>query len=639
MSNYIKRLDEKTINKIAAGEVVERPASVIKELVENSIDAKASSIVIEIKSGGKKYIRVTDNGSGIEKNDLELAFLRHSTSKINKVEDLEKVRSLGFRGEALASISAVSLLEVITKTENSSSGIQASLQGGQITNKKEVGCPNGTTIIVKNLFYNVPVREKFLKSDNAEGAQISNIVHKLALSNPSVSFKYVKDNKVILMTPGNSDVLATIYSLFGKEFSKSLFKISYNGEDIKVNGMISSPSFTRGNRGHQYIFINGRYIKDDNLSKIVEDAYKSLIPINRFPAFILFIELSGNQVDVNVHPTKTEVRFDNSDRIYSVIHNAVKNTLKTENLIPEFNIIRKKQVEVEQKSFIDSFNVKDKKNEFTEKLLDVIDTTKKRTDQPVIDVTTKEDKDKSIALDNTVMKTYDSIESYPSSHVNENISQVEKGNERCSSSENHVEKVSSNRFIPELNIIGNLFDTYILAQDKKDEVFYIVDQHAAHERIMYEKLKKQFQLENVAIQELLAPEIIELTHSEIQLINENINTFEKLGFLVEGFGVNSIILRGVPMIFGEPDSKRLFLDILDNLNENIKSGYDLRVEKIMKMACTSAIKAGHNIKDIEVSRLLSDLKGTDEPFTCPHGRPIIIKMTKYELEKKFKRVM
>lgn len=639
MSNYIKRLDEKTINKIAAGEVVERPASVIKELVENSIDAKASSIVIEIKSGGKKYIRVTDNGSGIEKNDLELAFLRHSTSKINTVEDLEKVRSLGFRGEALASISAVSLLEVITKTENSASGIQASLQGGQITNKKEVGCPNGTTIIVKNLFYNVPVREKFLKSDNAEGAQISNIVHKLALSNPSVSFKYVKDNKVILMTPGNSDVLATIYSLFGKEFSKSLFKISYNGEDIKVNGMISSPSFTRGNRGHQYIFINGRYIKDDNLSKIVEDAYKSLIPINRFPAFILFIELSGNQVDVNVHPTKTEVRFDNSDKIYSVIHNVVKDTLKNKNLIPEFNISRKKQVEVEQKSFIDSFNVKDKKNEFTEKLLDIIDTTKKGTEQPVIDVTSIEYKDKSIALNNTIMKTYDSIETYPSSHVNENISQVEKDNERCSSSENYVEKVSSNRFIPELNIIGNLFDTYILAQDKKDEVFYIVDQHAAHERIMYEKLKKQFQLENVAIQELLAPEIIELTHSEIQLINENINTFEKLGFLVEGFGVNSIILRGVPMIFGEPDSKRLFLDILDNLNENIKSGYDLRVEKIMKMACTSAIKAGHNIKDIEVSRLLSDLKGTDEPFTCPHGRPIIIKMTKYELEKKFKRVM
>ncbi|MTI48130.1 MAG: DNA mismatch repair endonuclease MutL [Firmicutes bacterium] len=662
MSNLIKRLDEKTINKIAAGEVVERPSSVIKELVENSIDANSTSIIIEIKAGGKKYIRVTDNGSGINRNDLDIAFLRHSTSKINSVDDLEVVRSLGFRGEALASISAVSLLEIVTKTQNDATGTQANLQGGQVANKKDVGCPNGTTIIVKNLFYNVPVRKKFLKSDNAEGSQISNIVYKLALSNPNISFKYIKDNKLILKTPGNGDMKATIYSLFGKEFTKSLFKINYNGEDIKIKGMISNPSFTRGNRGHQYLFVNGRYIKDDNLSKVVEDAYKSLIPINRFPIFIIFLELNGNQIDVNVHPTKTEIRFDNANKIYSVINNVIKDTLKQENLIPEISIgYKKKKDNGEQKNFIDTLakpinKIKEKSNiDINNVKRDNSDTDtneskasktrgdsinqqineEKLTNQDIITINYDGDANTSLISDKASLPI-DSL----SSTISEQESPVfEENKVDYYNLERNNQKKERKIIIPELNIIGNLFDTYILAQDKVNEVFYMIDQHAAHERIMYEKLRNQFNDENVVIQELLAPNIIELTHSEVQLINENIKTFEKLGFLVESFGTGSIILRGVPLVFGEPDSKKLFLDILDNLNENIGSGYDLRVEKIMKMACTSAIKAGHQIKEIEVSQLISDLRKAEQPFTCPHGRPIIVKMTKYELEKKFKRVM
>lgn len=719
MARNIKQLDDKTINKIAAGEVVERPSSVVKELVENSIDAGASSIIIEIKLGGKKYIRITDDGSGIARDDLGLAFLRHSTSKISTVEDLEIIKSLGFRGEALASISAVSLLEIVTKTTEDVSGIQANLKAGEIDEKKEVGCPTGTTIIVKNLFYNVPVREKFLKSDNAEASQISNIVYKLALSNPKISFKYIKDNKMILKTPGNGNIQTTIYSLFGKEFTKSLFDVDYYGEGINIKGAISNPSFTRGNRGHQYIFVNGRYIKDTDLSKAVEDAYKSLIPINRFPVFILFIDIDSSQIDVNVHPTKTEIRFDQSNKINSIVNKVVTGVLQGENLIPEVTIrTKKKKNNEEQKNFIDKVDTPkiDSKMIETKKVntekIDTVDykkqdiinnkpkTVNNNTDNydisyrkiHVIDrVNKKPQKSKNI-IDNVV----DTLDNYGAkSKINEAFQIKEdsdivkdtvsdglinkpidniidnsieddfidksdiKNKHRDNDLEvgiNNVEKIlkeeeakkeiiiekekinEKKNILPNLDIIGSLFDTYILAQDKINEVFYLIDQHAAHERVMYEKLRNQFNSENTDIQELLAPEIIELTHSEVQLVNDNLSTFKKIGFLIESFGINSIILRGVPIVFGEPDSKKLFLDILDKLNSNVSSRYDLRVEKIMKMACTSAIKAGYNIKGIEINKLIDDLKCAKEPFTCPHGRPIIIKMTKYELEKKFKRV-
>lgn len=617
MANNIRLLDDKTINKIAAGEVIERPASVVKELVENSIDANSSTIIIEIKSGGKKYIRITDDGSGINKDDIELAFLRHSTSKITSVDDLERVTSLGFRGEALASISAISQLEIITRTQENIGGFQARFVGGQLTSHHEVGCPYGTTIIVQNLFFNVPVRQKFLKSDNSEGSQISNIVYRLALSNPNISFKYIKDDKLIVKTPGDGNIENTIYSLFGKELVKSLFKVNYDGDDIKIKGLVSKPSYTRGNRSYQYLFINGRYIVDRGLSKAIEEGYKSLLPINRFPAFVLYIDMDSSAVDVNVHPTKTEVRFEQSDRLFGIVSKAVKEVLNQHNLIPEVSITKeKKTVEEPQPNFLDDLSKLSKVNKFDN-----------------IAYTSKDPINEAKPLDSRIETNY--VEEVQPS-VNKLID-IKVFEEEPVPEDSYVKDIPK-EVLPELFIIGNLFNTYILAQDTKNEEFYLIDQHAAHERIMFEKLMKQYMEEKVAIQELLAPEIIELSHSEIQLITEYGPIFERAGFLVESFGIKSVILRGVPLIFGEPDSRKLFLDILDKLSSNIQSSYELRAEKIIKMACTTAIKAGYNIKNIEIEKLISDLRCAQEPFTCPHGRPIIIKMTKYELEKKFKRV-
>ena len=335
MSN-IKLLDKNTINKIAAGEVIERPASVIKELVENSIDALASFITIEIKEGGKSYIRVTDNGTGIDKDDVELAFLRHSTSKINKIDDLQSLSTLGFRGEALASIAAVSQLELITRTKNSIEGVHVFVNGGKIVERSEIGCPIGTTIIIKNLFYNVPVRKKFLKSDTVESSYISDIVYKLALGNPGLRFKYIKDSKIIINTPGRNDIKSTIYSLFGKEFINSVFDIEYSGNDIKICGIISKPTFTRGNRNHQYTYVNGRYIKSEEISKIIEQQYKTKIPANRFPVYAIYINIKPEMIDVNVHPTKTEIRFQNIEKLKEALTFAINSAFYNNNLIVYF---------------------------------------------------------------------------------------------------------------------------------------------------------------------------------------------------------------------------------------------------------------------------------------------------------------
>ncbi|KNF08922.1 DNA mismatch repair protein MutL [Gottschalkia purinilytica] len=646
MTTYIRLLDDKTINKIAAGEVVERPASVIKELVENSIDALSSSITIEIKDGGKKYIRVTDNGTGINKDDIELAFLRHSTSKINNIDDLQNVMTLGFRGEALASISSVSQLELITKTKSDMSGSQLVINGGIIKEKNEVGCPDGTTLIVKNLFYNVPVRQKFLKSNNVESSYIGDIIYKLALSNPQISFKYIKDNKMILKTPGKGNLISTSYSLFGKEFVDSMFELKYSSKGLSIEGLICKPSFTRGNRGYQHIFVNGRYIKDEGISRVIEKVYKSLIPINRYPVFILFIKLSSNDLDVNVHPTKTEVRFSNRDYIESNVFTCVKNLLTTNNLIPEVIL------ESEPK-----LNNKTNNNNIEEQVtIDIIDSPNKiKNSSNIINESQLEKNNNWNKTNNNIRekRLIDELAVYRKGKdqnavsikdINENIKVIDFNVKETKEADSYLDKgkdvediSNKNVIFPELNIIGKLFETYILCEDKKSKDFYIIDQHAAHERIMYEKIKSQLESDNVYVQELMSPEVIDLTHNEINLIKENYDVFDKLGFKIEEFGSNSIIIRSVPMVFGEPNSKQLFLDILDNLQDDITNNYELRLDKVMKMACTNAIKAGYNIHTIEINKLIEDLKLCNEAFTCPHGRPVIIKMSKYELERKFKR--
>lgn len=625
--NNIKLLDSSTINKIAAGEVIERPASVIKELIENSIDAMSSVITIEIEDGGKKYIRVTDNGTGINKDDVDYAFLRHSTSKINSVEDLQSLSTLGFRGEALASIASVSQLEIITRTKDSISGIHVFINGGEVLKKSEVGCPIGTTIILRNLFYNVPVRQKFLKSDTTEASYISDIIYRLSLGNPGLKFKYIKDNKVIINTPGKQDIRSTIYSLLGKEFVSSMFDIAYSGDDIKVCGLISSPAFTRGNRNHQYTYVNGRYIKSEEVSEIIEELYKTLIPINRFPVYAIYIDISPELVDVNVHPTKTEVRFNNIHKLREALSLAIGSAFSTNNLIPEVSIPEtsheNKTNTQKQVTFLDVDNNTDALIEKTDRLAESCESSP-------IDVVTSDFK-----IEDMANSKKDNNENYLD--VNEIIRVIDYcANESSEVNYNKAEfKVNP---IPELKIIGTLFDTYIMAEDRVGKDLYIIDQHAAHERIMYEKIKTQLETDEIYKQQLLSPIVIDVSHGEMQLIKENIELFNRIGFDIENFGHNSIVIRSVPLVFGEPDTRNLFLDILDNLKEKISSSYDIRLDKIMKLACTSAIKAGHTIKMIEIDTLLNDLRRTEQPFTCPHGRPVIIKMSKYEIEKRFKRV-
>lgn len=625
MNNAIRLLDNNTINKIAAGEVIERPASVVKELIENSIDAMSSFITIEIEDGGKKYIRVTDNGTGINADNVELAFLRHSTSKISSVKDLQSLSTLGFRGEALASIASVSQLELITRTKETISGINLFINGGQIIKKNEVGCPIGTTLILRNLFYNVPVRKKFLKSDTVEASYISDIIYKLALGNPGLKFKYIKDNKVILNTPGKNDIKSTIYSLLGKEFVNSMFDIVYSGDDIKIRGLISKPSFTRGNRNHQYTYVNGRYIKSESITEIIENLYKSLIPINRFPVYAIYIDINPELIDVNVHPTKTEIRFSNKEGMEKALLIAISSTFANSNLIPEVTIPSKmdKEKVAKQESFLDcdiQYN-----DEFHSNVLGL-------------------GFEKPVNIDNALKTNLEyNVPSMKNNDENNiDVSDIIRILDyRVSESEEmnyEKEPTIINNPIPELCIIGTLFDTYIMAEDRMEKELYIIDQHAAHERIMYEKIKQQLESDEVYMQQLITPQIIDVTHGEMQLIKENINLFKKIGFDIEEFGLNSIVIRSVPLVFGVPDTKMLFLDILDNLKDDIKSSYDIRLDKVMKLACSSAIKAGHNIKDLEIDTLLIDLKNAKQPYTCPHGRPIIIKISKYEIEKRFKRV-
>lgn len=649
MTQNIKLLDDSTINKIAAGEVVERPASVVKELLENSIDADSTSITIEIKQGGKSYIRITDNGTGIERRDMDFAFLRHSTSKISSAEDLISIGTLGFRGEALASIASVSQVELITKTKDDISGISAIVSGGIMISKTDIGCPRGTTIIVKNIFYNTPVRQKFLKSDSTEASYISDIVYKLSLGNPDISFNFIKDNKTVIKTPGRGDLATTVYSILGRDFIGSTFKIDSECNDMSLKGFIGKLSYTRTNRSSQYIFINGRYIKDTAISKAIEESYSTLLPTKRYPVFLLFINIDPASVDINVHPTKTEVRFTDRDILNRFIIRSVKDVLHTENLIPQVSFSRKKDSTNESQVILDSIGEKPRRSFVTKCTVEENDNINK--DQNLLKVVdfnaeemqnTKNSNKWLSDLEDEVKKTKKLKEK------DNNITKDTKTNVALNQRPDNIyerqayyEDIRDSKSrVPNIIVIGTLFKTYILGQDIENKLFYMIDQHAAHERVMYEKLREQFLSQQINTQMLLNTEVLELSMREIDLIRNNMEIFSDLGFEIEEFGDNAMVLRGVPLVFGAPDSKKLFLDILDNLSENPNPGsnYELRLDKIMKLACTSAIKANDSIEEIELNKLIEDLRHTTEPFTCPHGRPIIIEMSKKEIERKFKRI-
>lgn len=606
----IKILDDLTIQKIAAGEVVERPSSIVKELIENSLDANAKNITIEIKNGGKSYIRITDDGDGIDENDLRIAFKRHSTSKLSSVEDLYEIKSLGFRGEALSSISNVSKVQVMTKTENSLGGIQAIIEEGEILSTSIIGSPKGTTMIVKDLFYNLPVRKKFLKSDLIESNQISDIVYKIALGNADTSIKFIRDSKVVLSTSRNNVLSSHIYSVLGKEFAKNLTEVNDGDEEIQITGYISNNQLYRSNRSHQYIYINGRYINNLNIANTIESHYKTLLPLNRFPVFILFIEIDPGSIDVNIHPTKQEVKFANHDKIMEIINNTIKKVIYSSISIPKVKFNKPETKIKEELPLLFDLN---KNNKLEENIVIKDFTTK---DEPF-----NRPKDNIYIGEKMVEKDYtssiDTLATKEDEHNNKTLKNI----------------------LLDLEPIGIVFNTYILAEDKINEKIYFIDQHAAHERVMYERYLNEYKKEQIAVQQLITYEVIELTNGEMTNFLENISLFQSLGFDVEEFGSNSIAIRGVPLLFGIPNIKDLFYDLLDNVGSQIKSSYELKLDKIMKLACVNAIKAGDTIDNIEILSLFDQLKLCENPHTCPHGRPTILEMTKRDIEKEFLRIM
>lgn len=605
--SIIKVLDNSTIEKIAAGEIIERPASIVKELVENSIDSGADDIVIEIKNGGKDYIRVTDNGIGISEEDIPIAFKRHSTSKLKTIDDLYNIQSLGFRGEALASISNVSKVEVLTKKEEELIGIQSTVAEGQVGKINSVGCPNGTTMIIEELFYNLPVRKKFLKSELIETNHVSDIIYKIALGNPNISFKYIKDNKVVLKTSKANDLDAHIYSVLGKEFVNNLLEIKHIDDSFKIRGMISNNQLYRSNRSHQYVYVNGRYIENKDIATTIEMYYKSMIPINRFPVFILFIDIDPSLIDVNIHPTKQEIKFANNKEFMDELGKEVKNILYPSISIPK---IKEKIIEPKAEApIIYDFFTQDEKKKLVE-------------DSKQIDKAGKTSVKDGISLSN-----FKKLEN----EVNNLVKEV--------TPEEYETDESYKEVFQDLQIIGTVFNTYVICENKVLNKVYVIDQHAAHERIMYERYLKEFKEEKIVTQTLMLAETISLTDLEMNNFMDNLQVFEDLGFIIEVFGQSNVIVRGVPMIFGKPNVKKIFFDVLDNIGTNIQSKYDFNLEKIMKIACVNSVKGGDNLDNIEIESLIERLSKCVHPHTCPHGRPTIIEISRTEIEKMFLRII
>ena len=708
-------LDELTINKIAAGEVIERPASVVKEMVENSIDAGATNITVEIKNGGISYIRVSDNGKGIASDDLEIAFERHATSKIRSAADLDVVKSMGFRGEALASIAAIANVELISKTANQEIGYKVVVEGGNILAKEEAGCPTGTTITVRNLFFNTPVRYKFLKKDYTESGYIEDVMTRIALVHPEISIKLINTGKTVIQTNGNGDLKTVVYSIYGKDIAEQILNVDYQYDDIKITGVLGKPEIARSNRSHQIFFINERHVKDRILQSATEQAFKGLIPLGKFAFLSINIEMNPSEVDVNVHPAKLEVRFANEDKMFKAVYHAVKDTLLKGNmeantiyqkgeitniatsiqknesinftninekneeigivvsapreivvpekpelpqivketpkqLVPSVELPKALQKAPENLSLIEK---EDEDNSFMKRLLEArknrkLEEAEKQEEQsdedsdieetkviPVInEIGYLETKDEKVEEEETVKESntdYNYDEMYEKTFGTRPYKHIEKSNV-TTIFENIAEFQK-----PEYKIVGIVFKTYIVIE-MNDEM-YVIDQHAAHERILYEKVKKNYYSDGVKESQLmLLPDIITLTHKEMEIAKENFDMFEKAGFMVEEFGENTIKLSGVPEMCIDLETKEMFLETLDEimtLGRTAKQEIEERF--IATVACKAAVKANMALDEKEVKSLMDELLELPNPFTCPHGRPTSIKMTKYEIERKFAR--
>ena len=715
-------LDDLTINKIAAGEVIERPASVVKEVMENSIDAGASKITVEIRNGGISYIRVTDNGKGIMQDDMEIAFERHATSKLRSAEDLNEIKSMGFRGEALASIAAIARVSLVSKTADSSTGYEVIAEGGKILSKQEAGCPNGTSITIENLFFNTPVRYKFLKKDFTESGYIEDVVTRIALVHPEIAIKLINTGKTVIQTSGNGDIKAVIYNIYGKEIAENLINIDYDYEDIKVTGVIGKPVISRSNRSNQLFFVNDRYVKDKTLSGAAEQAFKGFVTIGKHGFLVLNIKMDPQKVDVNVHPAKLEVRFQEESKIFKAVFHAIKEGLLRGDLVADTESIDgldstktkyndepiQPDIKVEQK---DNTNFRDILNNQvqTQTNNDFLDkqATEQKTEETFEQVMAKLKKMQDVVkmargektenieeqesnITNVIEEPKETVINMPEETQidNKELTQA-NNNEFEDKSKNNIlenkantsdedflkmyeknfgiavkpkeQKEDDNLYvsddfkpitgenisvfeeqanytaIPSYKFIGIAFNTYIIIEMKDD--LYIIDQHAAHERIMYEKIKANYYSDSERNSQLmLLPDIITLTHKEMGIYKDNREMFKKAGFMVEEFGENTVKLSGVPDVLIDLETKELFLETLDEINTVARTAKQEIEEKfIATVACKAAVKAHMVLDREEVMQLLDKLLVLPNPFTCPHGRPTAIKMTKNEIEKKFSR--
>ena len=746
-------LDDLTINQIAAGEVIERPASVVKEMVENSIDAGATNITVEIKNGGISYIKITDNGKGIAHDDLEIAFERHATSKIRSADDLDTVTSMGFRGEALASIAAIANVELVSKPESQDIGYKVVVEAGNILEKEETGCRTGTSITVRNLFFNTPVRYKFLKKDYTESGYIEDVITRIALVNPNIAIKLINTGKTVIQTNGNGELKSVIYSIYGKDIANAISEVSYKYEDLNITGVIGKPEIARSNRSNQLFFVNKRHIKDKTLTAATEQAYKGLIPIGKFGFVILNIEMNPAKVDVNVHPAKLEVRFQEENKIFQAIYHAIKDTLLNTELVAN----TEKKVQVESVNRFDrsalSFeerlrNLRESKKEnqtgglfsfrkqnekqiekYTDeeskiktnilediyqnkqseevkedisieeetKIINTVDvlqqlkqmkeTIENDIKENEIKTTTLKDVQEEYKLDNEVKVDFENKEENQDEQLEQSKNEIKEDfepiKEKIDELNNNPQVVSQDfnemytkmfgtapiikdeeqkemqeeKIItvdivkdnvsifeeqeefnkPSYKFIGIVFKTYIILEIDKE--MYILDQHAAHERIMYEKVKKNYYSDSSKdSQMLLLPDVITLTHKEMDIAKDNMEMFERAGFELEEFGENTMKLTGVPTVCIDLDTKELFLETLDEINTVARTAKQEKEEKfIATVACKAAVKANMALTTEEVEHLMEQLLKLPNPFTCPHGRPTAIKMTKYDIERKFAR--
>ena len=656
----IQLLDQITIDKIAAGEVIERPAAVVKELVENAIDAGSNAITVEIKEGGIAFIRITDNGSGIPRSELRTAFLRHSTSKIRTIDDLSLTHSLGFRGEALSSIASVAQVELLTKQPSDSVGSKYVIHGGVEQLAEDAAVNDGTTFLIRQLFYNVPARRKFLKTASTEASHVNELVMRLALSHPEISFQFINNGTVKLFTSGNGKPKDIIYALYGRDIANALLPISYHHSILSITGFIGKPLISRGNRNYETYFINGRYVKNNSISKAVEDAYKGYAMQHRYPFVALYIEMDTTKVDVNVHPTKMELRFSEQHQVYQHIYECVTAALKQRDMIPEVSLNAPAE-EPEKKEIVAQVREENICSNSTESILS---KPHKNTNRYGSSLTPQEEKEN---LDYFLTKMQERVQSFhsrtsaaevestssvyrPQSATTQNKIReaVQYAKEQTESVQPCIKETKQLNLFEEAmlqpvqkhnyRLIGQVFQTYWLIEYK--EQLYIIDQHAAHEKVLYEQTIQNWQKQSFCVQYLSPPIVLNLTMQEKQLLETHLDRFTKIGFELEAFGSDAYAIRGIPTNLESIAKKELFIEMLDELAAESTTGpADSITDKIASMSCKAAVKGNQHLTTQEMDQLVQDLLSLENPFHCPHGRPTIIAITKREMEKKFKRIL